>query len=99
MLALHIRIDLSELNSVISPDKNKSVVQLILNLKLDYSLRLVCNFRWLFASRKFEKWCWSRMEKISSTDCVENEEVHRIKKRNILLTLKRRKSNWTGYIA
>jgi hypothetical protein len=35
----------------------------------------------------FEMWCWRRMEKISWTDCVRNEEVlHRVKeKRNKLL--------------
>jgi len=85
MLAVNIRLGLSALNSVNSLNKNKSAVQLILNLKLDCNLRLVCNFRWLFASWKFERWCWSRMDKINSTDHVKNEEVHRIKwERNIL---------------
>jgi hypothetical protein len=45
MLALNIGIGLSALNSVNSQDKNDSAVQLIFNLKLDCSLRLVCNFR------------------------------------------------------
>ena len=40
------------------------------------------------------------MDKISWTDRVKNEEVHRIKwERNILHTTKRRKANWTGHIA
>jgi hypothetical protein len=40
------------------------------------------------------------MEKISSTDCVKNEEVHRFKKeRNILRIVKRRKASWTGHKA
>jgi hypothetical protein len=45
-------------------------------------------------------WCWRRMEKISWTDRVRNEEVlHRVKeKRNILHTIKRRKANWIGHI-
>jgi len=40
------------------------------------------------------------MEKISWTDCVENEEVlHRVKEeRNILYIIKRRKANWIGHI-
>jgi hypothetical protein len=48
----------------------------------------------------FEMWCWRRMEKISWTDRVRNEEViYRIKEeRNILHTIKRRKANWIGHI-
>ena len=34
----------------------------------------------------FEMWCWRRMEKISWTDRVRNE--------NILHIVKRRKANW-----
>jgi hypothetical protein len=49
---------------------------------------------------RFEMWCWRRMEKISWTDRVRNEEVlHRVKeKRNILHTIKRRKANWIDHI-
>jgi hypothetical protein len=45
----------------------------------------------------FEMWSWRRMEKISWTDRVRNEEVlQRVKeKRN---TIKRRKANWIGHI-
>jgi hypothetical protein len=48
----------------------------------------------------FEMWCWRRMEKISWTDRVRNEEVLQRDKeeRNILQTVKRRKDNWIGYI-
>jgi hypothetical protein len=48
----------------------------------------------------FEVWCWRRMEKISWTDHVRNEEVlHRVKEeRNILHTIERRKANWIGHI-
>jgi hypothetical protein len=48
----------------------------------------------------FEMWCWRRMEKISWTNRVRNEEVlHRVKEeRNILHTIKRRKANWIGHI-
>jgi hypothetical protein len=48
----------------------------------------------------FEMWCWRRMEKISCTDSVRNEEVlHRVKEeRNIVHTIKRRKANWIGNI-
>jgi hypothetical protein len=48
----------------------------------------------------FEMWCWRRMEKISRTDSVRNEEVlHRVKEeRNNLQTIKRRKADWIGHI-
>jgi hypothetical protein len=48
----------------------------------------------------FEMWCWRRMEKISWTDRVRNEEVlHRVKEEgSILRTIKRRKANWIGHI-
>jgi hypothetical protein len=47
----------------------------------------------------FEMWCWRRMEKISWTDRVRNEEVlHRVEERNILHAIKRRKANWIGHI-
>jgi hypothetical protein len=39
------------------------------------------------------------MEKISWTDRVNNEAVHRVKEeRNILHTIRRRKANWIGHI-
>jgi hypothetical protein len=43
----------------------------------------------------FEMWCWRRMEKISWTNHVRNEEVLHtvIEERNILYTIKRRKAN------
>jgi hypothetical protein len=48
----------------------------------------------------FEMWCRRRMEKISWTDRVRNEEVlHRVKEeRHIVHTIKRRKANWIGHI-
>jgi hypothetical protein len=48
----------------------------------------------------FEMWCWRRTEKISWTDRVRNDEVlHRVKEdRNILHTIKGRKTNWIGHI-
>jgi hypothetical protein len=47
----------------------------------------------------FEMWCWRRMEKISSTDRVRNEEVMlRVKDRNIVHKIKRRKADWIGHI-
>jgi hypothetical protein len=54
----------------------------------------------LYIWKSFEICCWRRMEKISWTDRVRNEEVlHRVKEeRNILLTIKRRKANWIGHI-
>ena len=48
----------------------------------------------------FEMWCWRRMEKISWTDHVRNEEVLlRVKEqRNILHEIRKRKANWIGHI-
>jgi len=48
----------------------------------------------------FEMWCWRRMEKISWTDHVRNEEVLlRVKEqRNILHEIRKRKVNWIGHI-
>jgi hypothetical protein len=45
-------------------------------------------------------WCWRRIEKISWTDRVRNEDVlHTVKEeRNIVHTIKRRKANWIGHI-
>jgi hypothetical protein len=46
----------------------------------------------------FDMWCWRRMEKMSWTDRVRNEVLHRVKERNIVHTIKRRKANWIGHI-
>ena len=48
----------------------------------------------------FETWYWRRMEKISWTDHVRNEEVLlRVKEqRNILHEIRKRKANWIGHI-
>jgi hypothetical protein len=47
----------------------------------------------------FEMWCWRRLEKMSWTDRVRNEVLHRVKEeRNILHTTKSRKANWIGHI-
>jgi hypothetical protein len=48
----------------------------------------------------FEMWCWRRMEKISRTDLVRNEEVLlKIKEqRNILHETGKRKANCIGHI-
>jgi hypothetical protein len=48
----------------------------------------------------FEMWCWRRMEKISWTDHVRNEELLlRVKEqRSILHEIRKRKANWIGHI-
>ena len=45
-------------------------------------------------------WCWRKMEKISWTDHVRNEEVLlRVnEQRNILHEIRKRKANWIGHI-
>jgi len=47
-----------------------------------------------------EMWCWRRMEKISWTDHVRNEEVLlRVKEQtNILNEISKGKANWIGHI-
>jgi len=48
----------------------------------------------------YEIWCWRRMEMISWTKHVRNEEaLHTVKEeRNILLRIKKRKAKWIGHI-
>jgi hypothetical protein len=48
----------------------------------------------------FEMWCWRRMEKISWTDHVRNEEVllRVSEQQNILHELRKRNANWIGHI-
>jgi hypothetical protein len=48
----------------------------------------------------FEMWCWRRMEKLSWTDRVRNEEVllRVSEQRNILHEIRKRKANWIGLI-
>ncbi|PNF43874.1 hypothetical protein B7P43_G02808 [Cryptotermes secundus] len=48
----------------------------------------------------FEMWCWRRMEKISWTDYVRNEEVliRVSEQRNILHEIRKQKANWIGHI-
>jgi len=48
----------------------------------------------------FEMWCWRRMEKISWTDHVKNEEIlFRVNEQtNILHEIRKRKANWIGHI-
>jgi hypothetical protein len=49
---------------------------------------------------RFLMWCWRRMQQISWTDHVRNEEVlPRVKEqRNILHEISKRKANWIGHI-
>jgi len=48
----------------------------------------------------FEMWCWRRMEKISWTYHVRNEDVLlRVnEQRNILHEIRKRKDNWIGHV-
>jgi len=50
--------------------------------------------------RNFEMWYWRRMEKISWTDCVRNEEVLLGVKelRDIPHEIRKWKANWIGHI-
>jgi hypothetical protein len=50
--------------------------------------------------KSFEMWCWRRMEKLSWTDHVRNEDVLlRVKEqRNILHEIHKRKADWIVHI-
>ena len=50
--------------------------------------------------KSFEMWCWKRMETISWTDHVRNEELLlRVKERwNVVHEIRKRKANWIGHI-
>ena len=53
-----------------------------------------------YSKESFEMWCWRRMEKISWTDHVRNEDVllKVNEQRNILHEIRKRKANWIGHI-
>ena len=55
---------------------------------------------YIYVLEGFEMWCWRRMEKISWTDHVRNEEVllQVVERRNILHAIRKRKANWIGHI-
>jgi hypothetical protein len=57
---------------------------------------MVCNF----LLESFETWCWRRMEKISQTDHVRNEEalLRVMEQGNILHEISKWKANWIGHI-
>jgi len=63
-----------------------------------WSLALYGAETWTLES--FDIWCWRRMEMISGTNHVRNEEVLlRVKKqRDILHEIRKRKANWIGHI-
>ena len=69
-------------------------------------LQILSAFWWMLRAvdqkhlESFEMWCWGRMEKISWTDHVRNEEVLLWVKeqRNILHEIRKWKANWIGHI-
>ena len=71
-----------------------------------WSIALYCAETWTLRAvdqkhlESFEMWCWRRMEKISWTDHVRNEDVLlRVKEqRKILHEIRKRKANWIGHI-
>ena len=71
-----------------------------------WSIALYCAENWTLRAvdqnhlESFEMWCWRRIDKISWTDYLRNEEVLlRVKKqRNILHEIRKRKANWIGHI-
>jgi hypothetical protein len=72
-------------------------------LDLNVRKKLVECYTWKVNQKcleSFEMLCWRRMETISWTDHVRNEEVlHTAKEeRNILQTIKRAKAKWIGHI-
>ena len=68
-------------------------------LHLEYSFVWCWNFNTTESrSESFEMWCWRGVE-IIWTNHMRNEVLQRVKEeRNILQTIKWRKSNWIGHI-
>ena len=66
----------------------------------EQDVSLLSSSSWQKHLESFEMWCWRRMEKISWTDHVRNEEVLlRVnEKRSILHEIRKRKANWIGHI-
>ena len=97
-------------------NKNRALVTNTMNLKLKkklvkcymWSIALYGPETWTLRAvlvdqkhvESFEMWCWRRMEKISGTGYLRNEEVLiRVKKqKNILHEIRKRKANWIGHI-
>jgi GTP cyclohydrolase II len=95
---------------------NKKRVLFISKMDLELRKKLVKRYIWSIALygaetltlrtvdqkhlESFEMWCWRRMEEISWTDHVRNEEVLlRVKEeRNIVHEISKRKANWIGHI-
>ena len=91
--------------------KNLFISTLDLNLRkklvkcYNWSLVLYGAETWMFQAadqkhlESFELWYWRRMEKISWTDHVRNEEVLlRVnEQRNILHEIRKQKANWIGH--
>ena len=94
---------------------NKKRALFTSTLDLELRKKLVKCYIWSIALYGAETWalwavdqkhlesfemCWRRMEKISWTDYVKNEEVLlRVKEqRNILYEIRKRKANWIGHI-
>jgi len=48
----------------------------------------------------FEMWIWHRMEKISCTEHISNEELLKLveEERSLLMTIRTRQRNWMGHI-
>ena len=71
-----------------------------------WSIALYCAETWTLRAvdqkhlESFEMWCWRRMEKISWTEHVRNEEVllRDKEQRNILHKISKRKANWISHI-
>jgi len=75
---------------------------MITNVFFFYFFRLTWTF-WAVDQKhleSFEMFCWRRMETISWTDRVRNEEVLlRVKElRDILHDIRKRRANWIGHI-
>jgi len=105
----------SGLNLIVYPTFNKKTALFTSTLDLELRKKLVKCYIWSIALYGDETWtirgadqkhlegfemCWRRMEKISWTDHVRNEEVLlRVKEqKNILHEISKRKANWIGHI-
>ena len=110
--ACEIKSRIAMAKAAFSKKKNLFTSKLVVNLRKKlikcyvWSIALCGAETWALRTtdqkhlESFGMWCWRRMEKISWTDLVRNEDVLiRVKEqRNILHEITKRKANWMGHI-
>ena len=83
------------MSAIYRAGQNVSLVIIVITLSL-YTLRKECIKR----IQAFEMWIWCKMEKISWTAHVSNEEISSLvqKQRSLVHVIKQRQANWIGHV-